>query len=88
MTEKTRARVLKAIAKLEYRPNLVARRLATQRSSVIGMVGSHITYYGPAQVMLSVEETAKREGYNLMFAGVANASKDRVVAAICDLFEH
>jgi LacI family transcriptional regulator len=88
VTEKTRARVLKAIAKLDYRPNLVARRLATRRSSVIGMVGSHITYYGPAQVMLSVEETAKREGYNLMFAGVANASKDRVAAAIDDLFEH
>jgi DNA-binding LacI/PurR family transcriptional regulator len=88
VTEKTRARVLKAIAKLEYRPNLVARRLATRRSSVIGMVGSHITYYGPAQVMLSVEETAKRHGYNLMFAGVQSASKARVTAAIDDLVEH
>jgi DNA-binding LacI/PurR family transcriptional regulator len=29
VTEKTRARVLQAIAELDYRPNLVARRLAT-----------------------------------------------------------
>ena len=36
---KTRAQVLKAIAELGYRPNLAARRLATRRSSVIGMVG-------------------------------------------------
>jgi DNA-binding LacI/PurR family transcriptional regulator len=88
VAEKTRARVLKAIAELGYRPNQAARRLATRRSSLIGMVGSHITYYGPAQVMLSVEETAKRHGYNLMFVGVESASKGRVAAAIDDLFEH
>jgi transcriptional regulator with XRE-family HTH domain len=39
VAKKTRARVLKAIAELGYRPNLAARRLATRRSSVIGMVG-------------------------------------------------
>ena len=75
---KTRARVLKAIAELGYRPNLAARRLATRRSSVIGMVGTNITYYGPAQVMVSIEETAKRRGYNLMFAGIRTAEQSRV----------
>jgi DNA-binding LacI/PurR family transcriptional regulator len=85
---KTRAQVLKAIAELGYRPNLAARRLATQRSSVIGMVGTSITYYGPAQVMASIEETAKRRGYNFMFAGIERPSKARLVAAIDDLCEH
>jgi DNA-binding LacI/PurR family transcriptional regulator len=88
VAEKTRARVLKAIVELGYRPNLAARRLATRRSSVIGMVGTNITYYGPAQVMLSIEETAKRRGYNLMFAGVERPSKARLAAAIDDLCEH
>ena len=88
VAEKTRERVLKAIAELGYLPNRAAQRLATRRSRVIGMVGSHITYYGPAQVMLSVEETAKQHGYNLMFAGVQSASKNQVAAAIDDLFEH
>src|ERR1700722_12516093 len=82
VAKKTRERVLKAIAELGYLPNRAARRLATRRSRVIGMVGSHITYYGPAQVMLSVEETAKQHGYNLMFAGVKSASKTQVAAAI------
>ncbi len=85
---KTRARVLKAIAELDYRPNLVARRLATRRSSVIGMVGANITYYGPAQVMVSVEETAKRRGYNLMFVGLERSNKTLLRAAIDDLCEH
>jgi len=88
VTEKTRARVLEAIAELDYRPNLVARRLATRRSSVIGMVGTNITYYGPAQVMVSIEETAKRGGYNLMFAGIERPSKTQLAAAIEDLCEH
>jgi DNA-binding LacI/PurR family transcriptional regulator len=88
VTEKTRARVLEAIAELDYRPNLVARRLATRHSSVIGMVGTNITYYGPAQVMVSIEETAKRHGYNLMFAGIERPSKTQLAAAIEDLCEH
>lgn len=88
VAEKTRGRVLKAIAELAYRPNLAARRLATRRSSVIGMVGTNITYYGPAQVMVSIEETAKRRGYNLMFAGVERPTKAELSAAIDDLCEH
>jgi DNA-binding LacI/PurR family transcriptional regulator len=87
VTEKTRARVLQAIAELDYRPNLIARRLATRRSSVIGMVGTNITYYGPAQVMVSIEETAKRHGYNLMFAGVEHPNKAQLAAAIDALSE-
>ena len=88
VAEKTRARVLKAIAELDYRPNLVARRLAPKRSSVIGMIGTQITYYGPAQVMVSIEETAKRRGYNLMFAGVERLTDSQLEAAIDDLCEH
>src|SRR5260221_14509426 len=88
VAEKTRTRVLQAIAEMNYRPNLAARRLATQRSSLIGMIGSHMTYYGPAQVMVSIEETAKRQGYNLIFAGVENSRESELLAAIHDLFEN
>jgi DNA-binding LacI/PurR family transcriptional regulator len=87
VAEQTRARVLKAIAELNYRPNLAARRLATRRSSLIGMIGSHMTYYGPAQVMVSIEETAKRQGYNLIFSGVENPGEAELLAAIDDLCE-
>ena len=88
VTEKTRAIVLKAIAELDYRPNLAARRLATRRSSVIGMVSTEMTYYGPARVMVSVEETARRNGYNLMLVGVERPNKAQLTTAINDLCEH
>ncbi|MBV9873949.1 MAG: LacI family DNA-binding transcriptional regulator [Verrucomicrobia bacterium] len=87
VAEKTRVTVLKAIADLNYRPNLAARRLATRRSNLIGMIGSHMTYYGPAQVMVSIEETAKRQGYNLIFSGVENPGETELLAAIDDLCE-
>src|ERR1700741_693157 len=87
VAEKTRVRVLKAVADLNYRPNLAARRLDTRRSSLIGMIGSHMTYYGPAQVMVSIEETAKRQGYNLIFSGVENPGEAELLAAIDDLCE-
>jgi DNA-binding LacI/PurR family transcriptional regulator len=88
VADKTRRKVLHAIAELGYRPNLTARRLATRRASLIGMVGSNITYYGPAQVMVSIEETAKRAGYNLMFARVQQPSRAELTAAITDLCAH
>jgi DNA-binding LacI/PurR family transcriptional regulator len=87
VAQKTRARVLKAIAELNYRPNLAARRLATRRSSLIGMIGSHMTYYGPAQVMVSIEETGKRKGYNLVFSGVEHPNESELLAAVDDLCE-
>lgn len=88
VADKTRSKVLHAIDQLGYRPNLTARRLATRRASVIGMVGSNITYYGPAQVMVAIEETAKREGYHLMFARVEGPDPAELQAAIADLCAH
>lgn len=88
VADETRALVLEAIAELNYRPNLAARRLATRRSSVIGMVGTKVTYYGPAQVMISVEESAKRRGYNLMFAALEQGGDSEFGSAIDALCEH
>lgn len=52
------------------------------------MVGTKLTYYGPAQVMISVEESAKRRGYNLMFAVLEQGSDSELSDAIDALCEH
>ncbi|HBY58482.1 MAG TPA: LacI family transcriptional regulator, partial [Solibacterales bacterium] len=41
--EKTRERVKRAAAALDYRPNLIARSLKSRRTHTIGMVISDIT---------------------------------------------
>ncbi|MFI2838334.1 LacI family DNA-binding transcriptional regulator [Mycolicibacterium sp. PDY-3] len=59
----TRARVEHAIAQLGYRPNSVARALVTNRSGIIGIIGSSTGQYGPSSIQRSVEESARAAGF-------------------------
>ena len=80
----TRVRVAAAMAELRYRPNNAARHLVSRRSKVIGFVGS-ITFYGPARIMVSVEETAKKQGYHVMFSELPEVNPEEVRSAIDEL---
>jgi DNA-binding LacI/PurR family transcriptional regulator len=59
----TRARVLAAMEQLGYRPNSIARALATGRSRTLGVVSFDTTLYGPASTLFGIERAAHREGY-------------------------
>lgn len=80
----TRARVTEAMAALRYRPNVAARHLASRRSRTIGLIGS-LLYYGPVRVMLGVEQTAKKHGYNVMVAGLAKVNAEEIRGALEEL---
>lgn len=62
----TRDRVEKAIAQLDYRPNLAARQLVTSKSRMIGVlvVGFHL--YGPSAIRNAMEIEARAAGYTLI----------------------
>jgi DNA-binding LacI/PurR family transcriptional regulator len=74
----TRARVLRAIQRLGYRPNRAARFLANRRSSLFGLVTIGVKQYGPAHLILAVEHEAQNQGLTLMI----HALRDFNVAAI------
>jgi len=80
----TRARVTEAMEALRYRPNNAARHLVSRQSMIIGCVSS-ITFYGPAQIMVSVEMTAKKHGYHVMFSELPEVSLQAVHRAIDEL---
>ena len=61
-----RERVLAAIAKLEYRPNLVARRLRAQQSNTIGLIVSDIRNPFFTAISRAVEDTAYARGYSVI----------------------
>jgi LacI family transcriptional regulator, fructose operon transcriptional repressor len=61
-----RARVMEAIAQLNYRPNLVARSLRSQHSSAIGLIVSDIRNPFFTSVSRAVEDTAYAEGVSLI----------------------
>lgn len=64
--KKLRDRVEEAIRKLHYRPNLIARSLAKQRTHTIGMIVSDIANPFFPMVVRGAEDAAQRHGYNLL----------------------
>lgn len=70
--EKTKQRVLDAIAALEYRPNAAARSLTTQRTGIIGMVIADATNLFFSEMLLGVEEVIRAKNYGLV---VCNTSE-------------
>lgn len=61
--EATRRRVEEAIDQLGYRPNMVARALATQRSRRIGVLVESAATFGPTSTLYAVESAARASGY-------------------------
>ena len=63
---KTRERVLKAVAELNYRPNLIARSLRIQKSAKIGLVVSDIRNPFFTAIGRAVEDVAHEQGYSVL----------------------
>lgn len=61
-----RERVLKAVSDLNYRPNMAARALRTNRASIIGLVVPDITNPFFAQLAKDIEAEASRRGHTVM----------------------
>ncbi len=81
----TRARILQVIDTLDYRPNATARSLATHRSCTFGVVTYGLSYYGPVQMLLSVERAAKAGGYSLRLTDLDAMALEDVQQAISGL---
>jgi LacI family transcriptional regulator len=63
---KLRERVEIAIRKLNYRPNLLARSLAKQKTHTIGMIVPDIANPFFPMVVRGAEDAAQKRGYNLL----------------------
>lgn len=68
----TVARIDAAIAELQYRPNLLARRLSLGRSDTIGVVLPEIQNPFFATLAAAAEETAGQNGFGVMLCVTAN----------------
>jgi len=77
----TRARVMKAVEKLKYRPNLHARSLAGGKSRSIGVIFSNIENPFFLDIYKVVEAGAHAEGYEVIMANTDYRS-EQLVASI------
>lgn len=83
-----RARVLKAIADLGYRPNTLAQGLARGRSNFIGLVADSIaTTPFAGQIIHGAQEEAWKHGYVLLIANT-EGDRDLEKRAIEEFMEH
>lgn len=61
-----RERVLEAVKKLNYRPNLVARSLRSQQSNTIGLIVSDIRNPFFTEVSRAIEDAAYEQGFRVL----------------------
>jgi DNA-binding LacI/PurR family transcriptional regulator len=82
VSEQTRARVLEAIARLQYTPNAIARQFVNQRTTMLGVLVGDLgnPYY--AQMARVVERAAFGCGYTAMFCNIEG--DDNLAAAGVD----
>ena len=88
VAEATRTRVLAAVAELGYRPNTAARQLVTGTARTVGIISFGTSYYGPAQMVGSIERALKARGYGFVFASIETLSLADVRGALKDLERH
>src|SRR5215831_18983777 len=79
--KKLRERVEAAILKLNYRPNLLARSLAKQKTHTIGMIVPDIANPFFPMVVRGAEDAAQKHGYNLLLCN-SDDSLDKEEKAI------
>ena len=81
VSAETRAKVLAAAAQLDFRPNAIARALATGSSRTIGVVSFDATLFGPASMVSAIESSARDADYFVSVMGLASPSRRSVAEA-------
>ena len=77
----TAARIDAAIARFNYRPNLLAKRLSTGRSEAVGLVIPEIREPFFAELASAVEDEAERNGYTI-FMSSTRGDRRREIACL------
>lgn len=82
----TRARVLKVIAELGYRPNAIARGLASRKTTTVGIVMADVSRAATAQLLGGIIDIAKKYDYAMKIFSMAEHEdiKDTMRAVVAE----
>ncbi len=83
----TRERVLRAIARLDYKPNAIARQFVQQRTTMLGVLLGDLSNPYYAQMAQVVERAAFSFGYTTMFCNIEGA-EEIAVSGVDALLSH
>jgi LacI family transcriptional regulator len=77
----TRARVLAAVRKLNYRPNALARGLLMKRTMTIGVIIPDISNPYYAEIVRGIQDVADEKGYNILLQNT-DRKQARIIKSI------
>ena len=86
-SETVRQRVLKAAAELDYRPNMVARQLRSQRLSAIGVLLPDIANPFSTELVNGMKRIFDEHGYST-FVAITSRSVDQETASLRAFVDH
>lgn len=64
----TKSRIDAAIKRLDYRPNLLAKRLSTGKAEIIGVVAPEIANPFFTKLVAAIEDEAEQHGYSVLLS--------------------
>lgn len=85
LSKELRQKILEVAAEMDYRPSQIARGLATQQMTTVGMVVPSISNPFYAPIAQGIEDVAYENGYNVFLINTAG-SLDREAAALDSLW--
>lgn len=86
VSQETKDRVFKAVAESGYRPNLLARNLATKTTQTLGLVVTNTLYHGVyfSELLYHVARMTEDKGRQLILAdGKHSAQEERRRSSTC-----
>ena len=78
VSPETRAKVDRAIAELDYMPNVLARQLRSKRTKTIALVMTDISNPFFTSIARGVEDTARTQGYAVMFCNTYESECEEI----------
>jgi LacI family transcriptional regulator len=84
----TKQRVVDALEKLNYRPNLSARSLTTGQSHRIGALTHEIAHFGPSKVLQGASAAAREAGYLLDIVTLDVSDRGSIEEALALVMQH
>jgi DNA-binding LacI/PurR family transcriptional regulator len=88
VADSTRERIKTILGEVGFRPNITAQHLARRRSTTVGLVAFATNFYGPSQILVRCEQSAKELGLSFMFSGIVEQSQDEIRRAVNELCAH
>jgi len=78
VNKETKARVLKAIKELNYKPNMIARSLITKKTSVIGIIIPGLTNLFFPTIVEAIEKSSKEACYTIFLGNCYGNSREEI----------